>query len=505
MAIAVAQTLTNSASYTVATGTTVAVTITPAAGSTLVVWVTGGDSNTSITVADSRNAGNYTAGPVNDDTGDSQALQRFYKQNVAAGSTTITATWGAAVQFRAIAVAEVTGSNQGAADGSSGNIQGAPGTGTDALTTSNMTNATQPALIVALCMDVASTSIPAAGTGFTSNGSDATAAWRIESKRITTTGSTQAATFTATTGADTHITAGFIFDEGAGAALASVPPLNEASSRRPSPRPIPTGGDVAPPLVTRGAGIDTSPPVRRPSPRPIPSGGEGIEPSANHAAGIDSSPPAWRSPPRPQPATGETTRMLVVVAPGPWADVSPPQRRPQLAPIPSGGDPFEPLVVRGAGIDSSPPQNRRQATPQPFGGDVARAATAAPPAAFLGSVTDVAWRRAPRPPPFGTDVATPLVIFGAGIDTTPPVRRPSRPPPPSGAEAFPRPGQVLIAVDVAMSARRPDRAPALTMVMPFGALPPQTVIIARVPAPPTSAIGLTYTDVVGLTAPTRAQ
>lgn len=221
MAIAVAQTAFNAANYNNgSSGTTVAVTLTVSAGSTLVVWVTWDDTNTATcSVADPTN-GTYTAGSVNNDTGDSQAFQRFFKQNVAAGSTTITATFGAGVDFRGIAVAEVTGAvTTGGSDGSSGNIQASPpGTSADAITTASMTNAAQPALIVACSMNVTGSTVPAAGTGFTSNGSDATLLFRVESKRLTTTSSTQAATFTDATGggANHYITAGFIFDEAAG-------------------------------------------------------------------------------------------------------------------------------------------------------------------------------------------------------------------------------------------------------------------------------------------------
>jgi len=220
MAIAVAQTAFNAASYNnTGSGTTVAITVTVSAGSTLVVWVTWDDTATkSCSVADPTN-GSYTSGPVNNDTAASQCLQRFYRQNVVAGSTTITATFGATTDFRGIGVAEVTGAvTTGGADGSSGNIQAAPGTGTDAITTASMTNAAQPALIVACSMDVTGSAVPAAGTGFTSNGSNASLLWRVESKRLTTTSSTQAATFTAGAGggSDGYITAGFIFDEAAG-------------------------------------------------------------------------------------------------------------------------------------------------------------------------------------------------------------------------------------------------------------------------------------------------
>ncbi len=216
MAIAVAQTAFNAAGYTTTSATTVAITLTVAAGSTLVVWVTWDDTTTvTCSVADPTN-GTYTAGPVDNFTAVSQAFGRFYKQAVAAGSTTITATFGASANFRGIWVAEITGAvTTGGSDGSSGNTQSAPGTGADAVTTGAMTNAAQPALIIATAIDIDSTTTPAAGTGFTSAGSNAALAARVESKRITATGS-QAGTFTAGTGADHFWAAGFVFDEAAG-------------------------------------------------------------------------------------------------------------------------------------------------------------------------------------------------------------------------------------------------------------------------------------------------
>lgn len=124
-------------------------------------------------------------------------------------STTVTADWGAAVGSLGIEVHRISGAGTVAGRHST-NWQVTPGTGTDGVTSTNLTPSSAPGLIIAcsLCTHISSGGTPSAGTGFTSietmwnNGTFDGA--RSEKKAYSTT-SAQAATFTATGNRD-HLT-----------------------------------------------------------------------------------------------------------------------------------------------------------------------------------------------------------------------------------------------------------------------------------------------------------
>lgn len=122
--------------------------------------------------------------------------------NIAGGASanTITVNFSAAVTNRAVIAGEVRGLTTSPYNASGGQNQGGggPGTGTDAVSTGNVTPTAQPALVYALGMACGNNTM-SAGTGF-SLGSQATilsaaVSYATESKRITST-SAQAATFT---------------------------------------------------------------------------------------------------------------------------------------------------------------------------------------------------------------------------------------------------------------------------------------------------------------------
>lgn len=189
-----------------ATGTTLAQAFAGAvvAGSTLCCFVECLDvTSETISVSDSVN-GSWGAAVRSVDDG-TKTVAQFQFQNTAAGTPTVTATFGVTTTVRAIWIVEVRNAAVSSLDGFAGQNQASPGAGTDAVTSGNATNAKQPALIVALSSDHRTISpvAPAAGTGFVDNGAGWTFSGgnqaRLESKRVTT-ATAIAATFTGTSG-----------------------------------------------------------------------------------------------------------------------------------------------------------------------------------------------------------------------------------------------------------------------------------------------------------------
>ena len=177
---------------------------------------------TSITITDNNgNGGTYSSQlDVENDATSGQGCCHFVTTTpTKAGSCVITATCNGVtggVFALCICVQEIKGSS--GQNVHTGNIQASPGTGTDAVTTGNMTPGGQPALVAALAMDsgAGSTTSPSAGTGFT----DAGTGWalgtghdlaRAESKRVT---SVAAVAGTFTTGTNARFTSlGAVFVE----------------------------------------------------------------------------------------------------------------------------------------------------------------------------------------------------------------------------------------------------------------------------------------------------
>jgi hypothetical protein len=189
------------------------------AGSALNITCTFGDDTSTATCSDGVNT--YSASQsMQRDTTNHQSMCRFEANNIASGTPTITVTFSGTPNFRGVHLSEVGGAAASAADGTAGNTQASPGTGTDAVTSTTVTNTNQPALLVGVAIDSSGAfGAPAAGTGFTAlnngwgfGGSNLA---RAETKRFTdTTG--HAATFTAV-GNDIHMTVAGMFDEAAAA------------------------------------------------------------------------------------------------------------------------------------------------------------------------------------------------------------------------------------------------------------------------------------------------
>jgi hypothetical protein len=227
----VLQEVTNNTQYGAGgTGTTLTLTATVTAGSTL--WVIGicDDVGTFTGVSDTLN-GSYGASiDAVDDSGAAQRAAAWAFQNSAGGSNTITLTTSS-TNWRAIYLAEVGGVRTSSLDGHIAQLQTAPGTGTDGVTSGNATSANQPALVVGLAYAPATTFVCSAGTGFTTGASDATIGLRGENKRVTSTGN-QAATFTAGTN-DHVISFVAVFDETAGPVINTQPTNQTAITPNP--------------------------------------------------------------------------------------------------------------------------------------------------------------------------------------------------------------------------------------------------------------------------------
>lgn len=201
-----------------ASAATITVTLTPTAGN-LLVFAISGDSLDTSSIALSDNLGTHnTFTQISTDLV-SLADQRcawWFAANCKGGATTFTATFSTSTRFRTIYVAEYSGiaTTSPFLNGTRAENQ-VPGTGADAVSSGNANATSQPALVWGFSIDVTGGTTPAAGTGYTSRAgvwSTATALGRPEDKRVTVTGNV-AATFTATTGTDTHATGIGIFAE----------------------------------------------------------------------------------------------------------------------------------------------------------------------------------------------------------------------------------------------------------------------------------------------------
>ena len=188
-----------------ASGSSISTSRTYTGGERAVVWVTAGGATT-ITVTDGTNTYTQVGSQVVASYGDVQAC--FECANCAAGTFTVQANFGTANAFRGIAVHRFSGLT---GSGSLvGQAQTAPGTGADGLTSTNLTPASQPALLLGISTEYNGTTVNV-GTGFslssaytsvnTANGSYTTS----ETKRLTST-SAVAATFTATSSPQNFVT-----------------------------------------------------------------------------------------------------------------------------------------------------------------------------------------------------------------------------------------------------------------------------------------------------------
>lgn len=198
--------------------TIVSSSVTISSGSLLVAVATNASGNTVSSCSDSVN-GTTGWSIAKQVTNSPLTLGLAYRENMASGTITVTCTFSASSTLRGIKLLEITGAKTSSSiDGTpAGQFQLNVGTGSDAITSGNLTTAAQPAMVVGVSMNYGNNINPAAGTGFTSTRVD----WntdvggcRIEYKRVTATG-TQAATYTGPS-TNSWITLGAAFDEAAG-------------------------------------------------------------------------------------------------------------------------------------------------------------------------------------------------------------------------------------------------------------------------------------------------
>lgn len=193
-----------------------------AAGEFVAVGITyGNGSAVTESIADGTNT--YTkVGSTLTDGSNGQNLALFVVKSAASGSFTITVTFASSVTYRGIMYARYTGLDASQTPTLSGTVNTNVGTGTDAVTSGNVTPGGQPAMIFAFGVEVSGGgSAMTAGTGFTDRG--AMANWnsyigfsRFEDKRVTST-SAVPGTFTVSNGTHSYLVIGMAaYETGAG-------------------------------------------------------------------------------------------------------------------------------------------------------------------------------------------------------------------------------------------------------------------------------------------------
>lgn len=176
-------------------------TITVSAGGTIVVFVHVAQDQTA-TLAASDGTNTYTRRHATY-YGSSSTFGVLVAENCSAGTYTVTATWdGGTRANRAIAAIPLSGLKAASYQTGATNTQATPGTGTDAVTSGNMTPTEQPAALFGFHISLGALNTPSAGTGFTSAGTfcdfgTGTNVLRAQHKRLTST-SAVASTATAT-------------------------------------------------------------------------------------------------------------------------------------------------------------------------------------------------------------------------------------------------------------------------------------------------------------------
>lgn len=158
------------------------------------------------TCSDSVN-GAWTAGPRVYSAGLDQGMQMFFLAATASGTPTVTVSFGSTIGWRGVHIFEALNPNATQPDvAGTGQIQTAPGTGTDATTSTAITTVTDGAFIVGASIDIESTAQPNAGTGFTGLSGWASGVGSRAEYRTQTSAGSVAATFTATDGGRVHET-----------------------------------------------------------------------------------------------------------------------------------------------------------------------------------------------------------------------------------------------------------------------------------------------------------
>lgn len=204
--------------------------ITVSAGDTIVVFgtVAGADLTASLACTDGTNT--YALKFATYEASTTTNFCILVAENVASGTFTQTLAWGGSTRTnRGILAVGVTGVK--AASYQTGAIanQASPGTGSDGVTTGNMTPTEQPACVIGAAVCSGAIATPATGTGFTSIGTawqfgTGTDLFRAEHQRIT---STSALALTATAGTNVrHFSVAVILSE-----VSTTPTLDQKHFR----------------------------------------------------------------------------------------------------------------------------------------------------------------------------------------------------------------------------------------------------------------------------------
>lgn len=193
-------------------------------------WIVAYSAASARTITMAGNSNTYTEVGNFRDTTTQIGIIWGYAENVNGGSTELTATFSAAVSSRSIMFAEYSGlRTDGTIYGTDEDAQGnqaTPGTGTDGITTGNITPGEQPGVLIGFGFNVIAGNTPNSGTSFTDRGGvwtfgGANNFARLEDRRITAT-SPVAATLTATNN-QRHLSAAiFLREVAAGGAVVTV-------------------------------------------------------------------------------------------------------------------------------------------------------------------------------------------------------------------------------------------------------------------------------------------
>lgn len=207
---------------TIATSAAVSVS----AGDTIVVIGTVAQVDLTASLACSDGTNTYTLRHATYDSTSTTNYCIFVAENVSAGSFTPSMSWGGSTRTnRGIYAIPISGLKAASYQTGAVAVQATPGTGTDGVTTGNMTPTEQPACVIGGVANGGSVNTPATGTGFTSIGTawqfgTGTDLFRAEHQRIT---STSAIALTMTAGANVrHFSTAVILSEEAAGGGGSV-------------------------------------------------------------------------------------------------------------------------------------------------------------------------------------------------------------------------------------------------------------------------------------------
>jgi hypothetical protein len=182
-------------------GASIAITFSSAvtSGNTVVGGVSWGTANNDLTSVTDDKGNTYNIVRTVSDSGNGQTQATFYLANITNAPTVITANFTNTPAYRAITATELSGVATTPLDGQTGQLQSAPGTGTDAITSLTITPTQNGDYIYGVTFDTSTHNIPSAGTNFTSLasvGDGATTQSGLSEGLVQGTAASIAATFT---------------------------------------------------------------------------------------------------------------------------------------------------------------------------------------------------------------------------------------------------------------------------------------------------------------------